>query len=214
MKRLRLLLVEDHETVRDGLRLLFQTQEDIEVVRDVADGATALAVARTVAPDVVVLDLSMPGLSGFAVAASLREQLPQAAIVVLTRHTEPAYVQELVGVGALGYVLKQSRFDELLTAVRAAAEGKPHIDRSLQYSPPGRTPSRARTVVSSPVTDREMEVLRLSAIGKSNKEVAAALGIAVKTVEVHKSNAMRKLQLNDRAEMLRFAGLKGWLQDL
>ena len=132
--------------------------------------------------------------------------------MVFTRHNEPTYVQELMAAGALGYVLKQSRFDELLTAVRAAAEGKTHIDRAFEYAPGVRTAAQAKA--RSPVTDRELEVLRLAAIGKSNKEVATALAIAVKTVEVHKSSAMRKLRLNDRTEMLRFAGLKGWLQDL
>lgn len=214
MKCVRLLIVEDHATVRDGLRLLFQTQDDIEVVRDVADGETPIAAARALAPDVVLLDLSMPGISGLAVAASIRAQLPQVAMVVLTRRREPAYVRELLAIGALGYVLKQSRFDELLTAIRAAAQGKLHIDPAIEYSTANRTTAVARTPRLSAVTEREMEVLRLSATGRSNKAVAAALAIAVKTVEVHKSSAMRKLQLHDRAEMLRFAVLKGWFQDL
>ena len=211
---MRLLLVDDHETVRDGLRLLFQTQSDIDVVRHVADGETAIELARTEAPDVVVLDLSMPGMSGLAVATSIRVQAPQVAIVVLTRHTEPAFVEQLLAAGARGYVLKQSPFDELLAAVRAAARGESYVDRSLVSPLSGRTPQGAWPPAPSLVSDREMQVLRLSAIGQSNKEVAAALAIAVKTVEVHKSSAMRKLQLHDRAEMLRFAALKGWLRDL
>lgn len=210
---MRLLLVDDHETVRDGLRLLFQTQSDIDVVQHVADGETAIELVRSAAPDVVVLDLSMPGMSGFAVATSIRAQAPQVAIVVLTRHTEPAFVEQLLAAGARGYVLKQSPFDELLAAVRAAARGEPYVDRSL-VSPTGRTPGGASLPAPSRVSEREMQVLRLSAIGQSNKEVATALAIAVKTVEVHKSSAMRKLQLHDRAEMLRFAALKGWLRDL
>lgn len=210
---MRLLLVDDHETVRDGLRLLFQTQSDIDVVQHVADGETAIELARTAPPDVVVLDLSMPGMSGLAVATSIRAQAPQVAIVVLTRHTEPAFVEQLLAAGARGYVLKQSPFDELLAAVRAAARGESYVDRSL-VSPTGRTPGGASPQAPSRVSEREMQVLRLSAVGQSNKDVAAALAIAVKTVEVHKSSAMRKLQLHDRAEMLRFAALKGWLRDL
>jgi DNA-binding NarL/FixJ family response regulator len=211
MEPLRLLIVDNHVAVCDGLCLLFEPHDDIEVVGAVADGATAITAAQTLEPDVVVLDLSMPGVGGVAVAASLRAQMPRVAIVVFTRHTEPTYVHELVAGGALGYVLKQSRFDELLTAVRAAAEGRTHIDRALEYAPGARTPVRTPRPA---VTLRELEVLRLAAIGKSNKEVATALTITVKTVEVHKSSAMRKLRLNDRAEMLRFAGLKGWLHDL
>ena len=213
MDSMRLVLVDDHETVRDGLRLLFQTQSDIDVVQHVADGETAIELARTAPPDVVVLDLSMPGMSGLAVATLMRAQAPQVAIVVLTRHTEPAFVEQLLAAGARGYVLKQSPFDELLAAVRAAARGESYVDRSL-VSPTGRTPRGASPPAPSRVSEREMQVLRLSAIGQSNKEVAAALAIAVKTVEVHKSSAMRKLQLHDRAEMLRFAALKGWLRDL
>jgi two-component system, NarL family, response regulator NreC len=212
MTPLRLLIVDNHATVRDGLCLLFQPQEDIEVVGAVADGETAIAAAQTLKPDVIVLDLSIPGIGGVAVAASLRAQMPRVAIVVFTRFNEPTYVHELLGVGALGYVLKQSRFNELLTAVRAAGEGRTHIDCALEYARGVRT--SVRTPARSPVTRRELEVLRLAAIGKSNKEVATALAITIKTVEVHKSSAMRKLRLNDRAEMLRFAGLKGWLHDL
>ena len=138
------------------------------------------------------------------------------AIVVLTRHSEQAYVQELLAAGVLGYVLKQSPFTELMKAVRAAAVGKRHIDGAISrpaVATASRIP-RTQNWAPSTVTDREVEVLRLSATGKTNKEVAGTLAIAVKTVEVHKSSAMRKLQLHDRAEMLRFAALKGWLEDL
>ena len=215
MKRLRVLIVEDHETVREGLRLLFETQNDIEVVGGVADGEGAIAATGALAPDVVVLDLSMPGISGLNVTTSIRSRFPGVAIVVLTRHSEHAYVKELHSAGALGSVLKQSPFAELMRAVRAAADGKPHLDAALAHAS-ARTGSGGSHTQhrAPPVTEREMAVLHLSATGKSNKAVAAALMIAVKTVEVHKSNAMRKLQLRDRAEMLRFAALKGWLDDI
>lgn len=216
MTRLRLLIVEDHETVRDGLRLLLETQADVEVLRGVADGQAAIAAAHALAPDVVVLDLSMPGMSGLAVASEIRRRSPAVAIVVLTRHSEGAYVQELLAAGALGYVLKQSPFTELMKAVRAAAAGKVHIDSAIASRPATSASrgSRAQSGAPLPVTEREMAVLRLSSTGKSNKDVATALTIAVKTVEVHKASAMRKLQLHDRAEMLRFAALKGWLDEL
>lgn len=214
MKRVRLLIVEDHETVRDGLRLLFDTENDVEVVGSVGDGDAAIEAASTLAPDVVVLDLSMAGMSGLVVARSIRARSPAMAIVVLTRHTEQAYVRELLAAGALGYVLKLSPFVELMRAIRAAAAGKPHLDASLAHPSAAGALRNPRPEAPSPVTEREMEVLRLSATGKTNKEVASALTIAVKTVEVHKSSAMRKLRLHDRADTLRFAKLKGWLQDL
>jgi len=215
-KCLRVLIAENHETVRDGLLLLFKTQSDVEVVGDVADGAAAIEAASALAPDVVVLDLSMPGMSGLAVATSIRARSPGVAIVVLTRHSEQAYVQELLAAGALGYVLKQSPFRELMVAVRAAAAGERHLDPAIAPSAAAgaQRGARGHHLVPPFVTNRELEVLRLSATGKSNKDVAAALTIAVKTVEVHKASAMRKLQLHDRAEMLRFAALKGWLDEL
>lgn len=214
MKRVRVLIVEDHETVRDGLRLLFQTQNDVEVVGGVGDGEAAIEAAITLAPDVVVLDLSMAGKSGLVVARSIRARSPAVAIVVLTRHTEQAYVRELLAAGALGYVLKLSPFGELMRAIRSAAEGKSYLDSSLAYPSPASASAKPRAEGLVPVSAREIEVLRLSATGKTNKEIAATLKIAVKTVEVHKSSAMRKLQLRNRAETLRFAELKGWLQDL
>ena len=210
-KRLRLVLAEDHETVREGLRLLFETRGDMEVIRGVADGRAAIEAAKTLAPDVVVLDLSMPGISGVMAAREIKSVAPRVAVVVLTRHTEPAYVQELFGAGAAAYVLKQSSFDELLKAVTVAASGGRYLDRSAM---PAFSGGAAPTGEPRPaVTERELTVLRLASLGNSNKDIAATLNIAVKTVEVHKSSAMRKLRLRDRAEMLRFAVVKGWLQD-
>jgi two-component system, NarL family, response regulator NreC len=209
-RRLQLLLADDHETVRQGLRLLFEERGNIDVVRDVADGESAVEAARTLKPDVVVLDLSMPGMSGLAAARVIKLDVPDTAIVVLTRHSEHAYVQEVLANGASGYVLKQSPFDELLRAVTAAASGMRYIDRAIA---PLETAEQPLAATPAPVSEREMRVLQLSAAGKSNKDIASALGIAVKTVEVHKASAMRKLQLRDRADVIRFAVVKGWLQD-
>jgi two-component system, NarL family, response regulator NreC len=209
-RRLQLLLADDHETVRQGLRLLFEERGNIDVVRDVADGESAVEAARTLKPDVVVLDLSMPGMSGLAAARVIKLDVPDTAIVVLTRHSEHAYVQEVLANGASGYVLKQSPFDELLRAVTAAASGMRYIDRAIA---PLETAEQPLAATPAPVSEREMTVLQLSAAGKSNKDIASALGIAVKTVEVHKASAMRKLQLRDRADVIRFAVVKGWLQD-
>ena len=210
MKRLRVVLAEDHETVREGLRLLFQTRTDVDIVKSVADGAAALEAVRTLSPDVVVLDLSMPGMSGVVAAREIKAIAPYVAVVVLTRHTEYAYVQELFAAGADAYVLKQSSFEELLKAVKAAAAGGRYLDPAA--TPPSR-PATGPGDGRSPVTEREQTVLHLAALGRSNKDIATTLSIAVKTVEVHKASAMRKLGLRDRAEMLRFAVVKGWLQD-
>jgi DNA-binding NarL/FixJ family response regulator len=210
MKRLRVVLAEDHETVREGLRLLFQTRTDMEIVKGVADGAAAVEAVRALSPDVVVLDLSMPGMSGIAAAREIKSVAPQVSVVVLTRHTEYAYVQELFAAGADAYVLKQSSFDELLRAVKTAAAGGRYLDPAA--APPPK-PATDTPYGRSPVTERELTVLHLASLGRSNKDIASILTIAVKTVEVHKASAMRKLGLRDRSEMLRFAVVKGWLQD-
>jgi DNA-binding NarL/FixJ family response regulator len=202
-------LAEDHETVREGLRLLVNAQEDMHVVGEAGDGKTAIEQARTLKPNVVVLDLSMPQVNGVVAAQTLRTSLPSAAVVTLTRHRDSAYVQQLLAAGAAAYVLKQSSSGELLNAIRAAAAGRTYLDASLQAP----IPRTARPAAAPMITERETAVLRLTAVGHSNKQIAASLGIAVKTVEVHKSNAMRKLNLTGRTDVVRYAALQGWLQD-
>jgi len=207
---IRVLLVDDHETVREGLRLLVNAQSDMTVVADAGDGRSALERAAALDPDVVVLDLTMPGMSGLATAKALQAS-SSGKIVALTRHDDDAFVQELVAAGAAGYVLKQSSSSELLRAIRAAANGGRYLDPGLPPPEQPRDPRRRAT--TPPVSQREVDVLRLVAVGHTNKEIAAKLGISVKTVEVHKANAMRKLNLRGRTEVVRYAVLNGWLRD-
>jgi DNA-binding NarL/FixJ family response regulator len=204
------LLAEDHETVREGLRLLLNTQPDMRVIGEAGDGRTAVEQARRLKPDVVILDVSMPGVSGLAAARLLRTSVPATAVVALTRHDDRAYVDELIAAGAAGYVLKQSASTELLQAIRAAVTGRKYLDAALQLAEQERDQRRASTPMT---TEREREVLRRMAVGQSNKEIAAALDISIKTVEVHKANAMRKLDLHGRTDVVRYAALHGWLQD-
>ena len=214
MKRIRVLLAEDHETVRHGLRLLLETREDIEVVGEAPNGVVAVDLAKTVKPDVAVLDVSMPEMNGLAATRAIKAATPEVGIVTLTRHGDDAYVQELLGAGASGYVLKQSTVDELLRAIRAVAAGDRYLDSALAARAAAAYVTRyAPQPAQSPISERETSVLRLMAIGHSNKEISAALNIAVKTVEVHKANAMRKLNLRGRIDVVRFAVLSGWLQD-
>jgi len=203
------LLAEDHETVREGLRMLVNSQDDMRVVGEAGDGRAAVEQAQALKPNVVVLDLSMPEVNGVVAAKTLRASLPSAALVTLTRHSDQAYVQQLLAVGASGYVLKQSSSAELLKAIRAAASGEKYLDGALQAMPV--TPPRPANAPA--ITERERAVLRMTAVGHSNKQIAASLGIAVKTVEVHKSNAMRKLNLSGRTDVVRYAAMQGWLQD-
>jgi DNA-binding NarL/FixJ family response regulator len=207
---IRVLLVDDHETVRDGLRLLVNAQPDMTVVGEAGDGRTALDGLIMTKPDVVVLDLTMPGMSGLATAKAMKSAA-QIAVIALTRHDDDAYVQELIACGAAGYVLKQSPSDELLRAIRSVASGGRHFDPALPSPDHARDPRRRTTTPT--ITPRELEVLRLTALGHSNKEMAGQLNISVKTVEVHKANAMRKLNLRGRTDVVRYAVMKKWLRE-
>ena len=212
MTPIRVLIADDHEIVRHGLRLLVDAQEDMEVVAEASDGQVALDRARALQPDLVILDLSMPTMNGLAAARAMKDVAPRTAIVALTRHDDEAYVQELFAAGALAYVLKQSPSTELLRALRAAATGHQYLDSTLA--------ARAAETLTEPgprarpgITDRESEVLQLMAVGHSNKEIAAKLGLSVKTIEVHKANAARKLGFRGRIDFIKYAVLQGWLRD-
>jgi two-component system, NarL family, response regulator NreC len=208
---IRVLLADDHETVREGLRLLVNAQADMEVVAEANDGKEAIEHARAFKPDVIVLDLTMPNMSGLTAARALKGAEPSTAIVALTRHDDDAYVQELIQAGASAYVLKQSSSAELLTAIRVAAAGGRYLDPNLP--PPDHPRDPRRRARTPPVTEREAEVLRMMAVGHSNKDIAATLNISIKTVEVHKANAMRKLNLRGRTDVVRYAVLNEWLRD-
>jgi len=214
--RLRILLADDHVTVRQGLKMLIDSQDDMTVVSEASDGTAAVEQARTVRPDVVVMDISMPGMNGLVATRTLKQVQPDSVIVILTRHGDDAYLQELLRAGADGYVLKQSAASELLQAIRATAARGQYLDSALTarvtagFLAKGGRKAQA-TGVS--VSERESEVLRLIAAGYSNKEIAAQLELSVKTVEVHKANAARKLGLKGRIDIVKYALLQGWLSD-
>lgn len=213
MNRIRVLLAEDHETVRHGLKLLVNGQTDMEVIGEAGDGKSAVARVRELRPTVAVVDLSMPEVNGLAATRDIRRSSPETAVVALTRYDDEGYVQELMAAGALGYVLKQSESRELLQAIRSAARGRQYLDAALGTRISGALKkARPSDQPRSRISDRETQVLRLMALGHSNKEIAVALNIAVKTVEVHKANAMRKLGLHGRIDVVRFAMLQGWLE--
>jgi DNA-binding NarL/FixJ family response regulator len=211
--RIRVLLADDHETVRQGLKLLIDGQADMQVIGEAGDGEAAIACTRTLNPDVAVIDISMPVMNGLAAARVIRAESPRTEVVALTRYGDAAYVKELLAVGVCGYVLKQSASSELLTAIRAAARGERHLDPRAAERAASTGWERSGREMRPVITEREHEVLRLMALGHSNKEIAQALTVAVKTVEVHKANAMRKLALTGRIEVIKYALLKGWLKD-
>ena len=214
VRSLRILLADDHVIVRHGLKLLIDGQPDMTVIAEVSDGDAAVQRAVQLKPDVIVMDISMPGMNGLAATRTLRQLRPDAAIVTLTRHSDDAYLQELLRAGVSGYVLKQSAPTELLQAIRAAAAGGQYLDSALTARVTAGFLGKQGKGVSRPtatVSERESEVLRLIASGYSNKEIAARLSLSVKTVEAHKANAMKKLDLNGRIDIVKYAVLQGWL---
>jgi two-component system response regulator NreC len=215
-RTLRVLLADDHVIVREGLKLLIQGQPDMTVVSEAGDGAATIEQARVCKPDVIVMDISMPGMNGLVATKKLKELQPNAVIVTLTRHADDAYLQELVRAGASGYVLKQSAPTELIQAIRATAAGGHYLDSTMTARVTAEFLGReGRRLPRSGVapSERESEVLRLIASGYSNKEIAGQLELSVKTVEAHKANAMRKLGLNGRIDIVKYAILQGWLKD-
>jgi DNA-binding NarL/FixJ family response regulator len=213
---LRVLLADDHAIVRQGLKFLIDSQPDMGVVGETADGTGVVDQANALKPDIVVMDISMPGMNGLVATRTLKRVQPNVAIVALTRHDDDTYLEELLRAGASGYVLKQSAPLELLQAIRAVAAGGVYLDPAMSsrvadglLAGKAETPNQSHAVIS----DRESEVLRLTAVGHSNKEIATQLKISVKTVEVHKANAMRKLGLTGRVDIIRYGVLRGWLYD-
>ena len=216
VQKLRILLADDHETVREGLRMILNAQPDMQVVATAGDGREAISQAERVTPDVVIMDISMPGLNGLAATMQLTERVPDAKVLTLTRHADSSYLQQLLRAGAAGYVLKQSRPSELLHAIRSVASGGKYLDAAMTapvigtYAKPPAAPGPEPV---TPLSPRETEVMRLIAWGNTNKEIAARLDLSVKTVEAHKANGMRKLGMRGRIDIVRYAILQGWLNE-
>jgi two-component system response regulator NreC len=216
VSKLRIVLADDHEVMREGLRLLVNSQPDMECVGEAGDGREAVALACQLRPDVVLMDISMPSMSGLEATRQIKKSCPEVKVIALTRHADDSYIQQLLQAGANGYVLKLSAADELVRAVRAAVEGKTYLDPEVarHVAEVAGRPSAGRDSTVKALSAREEEVLRRAAMGYANKEIAERLRISVRTVEVHKANAMQKLCLKSRIDIVRYAILKGWLQDV
>ena len=216
MDKLRIFIAEDHETVREGLKLIINQQDDMEVCGEAGDGETAVKMAQQLLPDIVLMDVTMPELNGLKATRNLKKLVPLIKILTLTRHSDDGYLQELLRAGASGYILKQSPSTELLRGIRAIAKGGNYLDPAIAGRVMGNYARRAvgtDSAARQSISDRETEVLRQIAWGYSNKEIAAQMSISVKTVEAHKANAMRKLDMTSRIDIVRFAILQGWLED-
>ena len=212
MTKARVFLIDDHGVLRQGLRLLIDAQPDMVVVGEAERGRVACVAVRSAGgADVVIVDFSMADTTGPQITAELRAGLPATKIVALTRHAEKAYVQQMLQNGANGYVLKQTAGDALLTAIRTALSGGTWLDPAVAGKVFDAT-APARGAGTGELTPREREVVTMVAWGHTNKEIAAVLGITVKTVETHKMNAMEKLEIGSRADLVRYAMGQGWLE--
>lgn len=210
MSRIRVLLVDDHQVVRAGLRSLFEAHPDIEVIGEAPDGGEAVRRAEKLRPDVVILDFSMPGLGGADAAAALRREAPEAKVLVLSAYEDHGFVTQALQAGARGYLLKRAAAEELVQAVRTVAAGGVYLEPALAAllaEPPG--PASAAS--DEGLSERERDVLRLLAIGYTNKEIGARLKISVKTVETYKARGMEKLNFRSRVDLVQYASRCGWL---
>lgn len=215
MDKVRIFLADDHVVLRQGLKLIINSQSDMEVVGEAGDGETALKLIPSLKPTVVVMDVSMPEINGLQLTRQLMRILPQVKILTLTRHNDGNYVQQLLGAGASGYALKQSDSSELLRAIRVLVAGGTYLDPAIAGKLVGTLVGRVskRNIEKAgTLTERETDVLRLIAQGHSNKDIAARFEISIKTIEAHKANAMLKLDLHSRVDIVRYALLEGWLK--
>jgi two-component system, NarL family, response regulator NreC len=200
---IKIVLVDDHEVVRSGLRMLLDAEEGFEVVAEAGDLESGRSYVRAHRPRVLVLDLNMPEGSTLPLIPELREQSPDTAVVVLTMQNDPAFAREAMRSGALGYVLKQSAGTELVDAVRAAAEGETYLNPRL-----GAQVAAAPLEPSGPpdeLTERELEILRLIALGHTNTEIAGQVYLSVRTVESHRAHIQQKTGRSTRADLVRYA---------
>ncbi len=214
MNPIFVLLVEDHQIVRQGLKLLIDAQPDMKVIGEASNGKDAITAILESSPHVVVFDISMPEMNGIEMVKELRRGENRSRLLALTANSDRAYLNALVQLGISGYLLKRSAATDLIAAIRRVASDGNFLDTGIvrDFADDVFYPKRlSATTVGGVISEREEEVIRLIACGFSNKEVAAKLEISVKTIETHKARAMAKLQLNSRSELLRFAVANRWL---
>jgi DNA-binding NarL/FixJ family response regulator len=209
MSKIRVLLTDDHALFRHGIRTLIAAEPDMEVAGEAPNASDAVALARQVRPDVVLMDIGMPGMSSFEATRLIRKDRPETRVVFLSMYDDEDYLAECVDMGASGYILKESSGDQLLTAIREVQRGGSFLSPRLltrlvdDFRNSGRFPARQPRFGS--LTKREREILKLLAEGRSVKEIASSFDLSVKTIEAHKFNLMRKLDIHNKAQLVQYA---------
>jgi len=216
MPKTKVLLVDDHAIVREGVRMILSKEADIDVVGEAADGAQALDIVSKFRPQVVIMDISMPGMGGIEATQLIRTQYPEIQVLALTMHEDESYVFQLLRAGAAGYVLKRAAAQDLVQAVRAAAKGEaflyPSVARKVVEDYLRRVETGEERERYDGLTAREKEILTLIAEGLSNQHIAEKLYISIKTVQTHRAHILEKLGLHDRTELVRYAIRKGLIE--
>jgi two-component system, NarL family, response regulator NreC len=209
----RVVVVDDHAVVRAGLRRVLEAEPDIDVVGEAGTAGDAVLETRSAKPDVILLDVVMPGESGIDVMPKLQKEAPEAKVLVLSMQDDPRYVREAFAAGASGYVLKEAADSEVVAAVREVAAGNRYLHPALGARLISAEEEARAATEADPLSEREHEVLRLLALGHTNQEIAKMLYISVRTAETHRSHIMQKLRLTTRAELVRYALANGLLAE-
>ncbi len=209
---IRVLVVDDHAVVRAGLRRILDAEDDVETVGEAPDGERAVFEAMQLQPDVVLMDVVMPGKSGIEATRAVLQAVPVTKVLVLSMQDDPRYVREAFDAGASGYVMKEAADDEVVDAIRAVAAGQRYLHPTLGARLLAAESEERRRAPEDPLSEREREVLRLLALGHTNQEIAKLLYISVRTAETHRAHIMRKLDLSSRAELVRYALAEGLLE--
>jgi DNA-binding NarL/FixJ family response regulator len=209
---MRLLIADDHGIMRSGLRLLLDRQRDMEVVAEAADGVEAVQMALRMRPDICVLDVAMPRMTGLQATVEIRAHAPEVSVLVLSMHDDERYLFEALQAGAAGYVLKREADTALVDAVRAVSRGEPFMTNAAETSLLREWMADDSSGPQEPLTTREREVLKLIAEAYTNREIGEILHLAEKTVESHRANLMRKLGMRDRVELVRYAIRRGLIE--
>ncbi len=202
---IRILIADDHVLLRAGLRVLLNIEPDLEVVGEASDGLSAVSLAQTLQPDVILMDISMPGLSGIEATRQLHQKYPNINILILTIHEDDCLLEELIRIGASGFILKRALESELVDAIKAVARGDLYVHPAMTRALFLQQTSTVEPEPHDVLTPRELEVLRHIAAGHTNREIAEQLAISVRTVESHRANLMDKLDLRNRASLVRYA---------